>query len=313
MQEIKFIYFDCSPFLVLRQLHNQLNLKLAQVVKEKNNHVSCVMTVDVEDYFHVSAFENTISPEDWHKYPLRVEKNTYRLLELFEQHQAKCTFFILGWVAEKCPELIQSIASLGHEIASHGHAHQRVIDMTREQFFHDVEKSKKILEDSSGKAVLGYRAPSFSVNDKNKWAFDVLLELEFKYSSSTYPIKHDLYGVPDWPRFCYQRPEGILEIPIPTLRKNNKNIGIGGGGYFRLYPYKLSDKRIQRYLFEEKQPYNFYFHPWEIDPGQPRIKSASLKSKLRQYINLSKMEGKLIRLLEDYQWSTMQDTYLDKN
>ena len=271
------------------------------------------MTVDVEEYFHVSAFENVISPKDWDQYPAGVERNTHRLLELFEQYEAKCTFFILGWVAEKYPSLIQSVASQGHEIASHGYAHQRVIDLTREQFFHDVEKSKKILEDHSGKAVLGYRAPSFSINDSNKWAFDVLVELGFKYSSSTYPIKHDLYGVPDWPRFCYQRPEGILEIPIPTLRKNSKNTGIGGGGYFRLYPYTLSDRRIQSYLREEKQPYNFYFHPWEIDPTQPKIKGASFKSKLRHYINLSKMEKKLIKLLENYQWSTMQNTYLDKN
>jgi peptidoglycan-N-acetylglucosamine deacetylase len=281
-------------------------------VKEKNNNVPCVMTVDVEDYFQVSAFEDVISRQDWNQYPLRVEKNTYRLLELFEQHQAKCTFFILGWVAEKCPKLVQEMVAQGHEIASHGYAHQRVVNMTREQFFDDVERSKKVLEDCSGKAVLGYRAPSFSINDSNTWAFEVLVELGFKYSSSTYPVKHDLYGVPNWPRFCYQRPEGITEIPIPTLQKNDKNTGIGGGGYFRLYPYTLSSKRIQRYLFEEKQPYNFYFHPWEIDPQQPKIQSASFKSKLRHYLNLSKMESKLIKLLEDYQWSTMQNVYLDE-
>lgn len=271
------------------------------------------MTVDVEEYFHVSAFDHIVSPKDWDQYPSRVERSTYRLLELFEQYQVKGTFFILGWVAEKHPSLIRSIVSLGHEIASHGYAHQRVTYMTGEQFFSDVERSKKVLEDISGEAVIGYRAPSFSINDSTKWAFDVLIELGFKYSSSTYPIKHDLYGVPDWPRFCYQRPEGIKEIPISTLRKNSKNTGIGGGGYFRLYPYMLSNKRIQRYLREEKQPYNFYFHPWEIDPEQPRIGGASLKSKLRHYLNLKRMEGKLIELLKDYQWSTMQETYFDKN
>ncbi len=268
------------------------------------------MTVDVEDYFQVSAFEDVIAQKDWNQYPLRVEKNTYRLLELFEQHHAKCTFFILGWVAEKCPKLVQEMVTLGHEIASHGYAHQRVVNMTREQFFNDANKSKKVLEDLSGKAVLGYRAPSFSINNSNTWAFEVLAELGFKYSSSTYPIKHDLYGVPDWPRFCYQRPEGVKEIPIPTLRKTGKNTGIGGGGYFRLYPYALSNRRIQRYLFEEKQPYNFYFHPWEIDPEQPRVKGASFKSRLRHYLNLSRMEIKLVKLLKDYQWSTMQETYL---
>ncbi len=271
------------------------------------------MTVDVEDYFHVSAFEDVISQKDWNQYPLRVEKNTYRLLELFEQYQAKCTFFMLGWVAEKCPKLAQEMVVHGHEIASHGHSHQRVVNMTREQFFNDIEKSKKILEDISGKAILGYRAPSFSINDSNTWAFEVLTELGFRYSSSTYPIKHDLYGVPDWPRFCYRRPEGITEIPISTLRKNSKNTGIGGGGYFRLYPYLFSNIRIQNYLIEEKQPYNFYFHPWEIDSEQPKIKGASFKSKLRHYLNLSRMENKIVNLLKDYQWSTMQDVYLDKN
>ena len=270
------------------------------------------MTVDVEDYFHVSAFEDVIDQKNWHNLPLRVEKNTYRLLELFDNYGAKSTFFTLGWVAEKCPNLIKAIVDQGHELASHGLSHKRATEMTREDFVNDVQQSKKILEDVSGTQIIGYRAPSFSIDESNTWAYEVIKELGFQYSSSTYPITHDLYGVPSWPRFPYQREEGILEIPIPTMTKNNVNTGIGGGGYFRLYPYWFSKKRIDKYLQEEQHPYSFYFHPWEIDPQQPRVKAAPLKSKFRHYINLSSMEGKLERLLQDYQWSTMKDVYLDK-
>ncbi len=270
------------------------------------------LTVDVEDYFHVSAFEKAIDKADWNNLELRVEANTYRLLELFEQKQAKCTFFTLGWVAERCPNLIKAIVDQGHELASHGFAHQRATEMTPEQFLADVSKSKQILEDTSGQAIIGYRAPSFSINDSNTWVYETLAELGFEYSSSTYPIEHDLYGVPNWPRFTYQRDEGIIEIPVPTVRKNERNTGIGGGGYFRLYPYWLSKRRIDNYLNTEQQPYSFYFHPWEIDPEQPRVAGASIKSRLRHYLNLSRMEGKVERLLEDYQWDTMKSVYLNK-
>jgi polysaccharide deacetylase family protein (PEP-CTERM system associated) len=271
-----------------------------------------VMTVDVEDYFHVSAFENNIQKSDWDNLELRVEKNTYRLLELFSEKNAKCTFFTLGWVAERCPDLIKAIVDQGHELASHGYAHQRATSMDKNQFREDVYKSKQLLEDASGQAIIGYRAPSFSFNDSNTWVYQTLVDLGFEYSSSTYPIEHDLYGVPDWPRFKYQRPEGITEIPVPTVRKDEKNTGIGGGGYFRLYPYWLSKKRITNYLQTEKQPYSFYFHPWEIDPQQPRVSGASMKSKLRHYINLSRMEGKIVHLLDDYEWDTMKSVYLGK-
>lgn len=276
-----------------------------------------VMTVDVEDYFHVSAFEKNITRTDWEHLELRVERNTYRLLEIFEQYQVKSTFFTLGWVAERCPELIKAIINQGHELASHGYSHQRATMMNAEQFRQDVSKSKQILEDISGQAIIGYRAPSFSINDSNTWVYDILMELGFEYSSSTYPIEHDLYGVPNWPRFKYTRPESIdgktiIEIPVPTSRKGDKNIGIGGGGYFRLYPYWLSKKRIDGYLKAEQQPYSFYFHPWEIDPQQPKVKGAPIKSKLRHYLNLSRMEGKVVRLLEDYQWDTMKSVYLNK-
>ena len=269
------------------------------------------LTVDVEDYFHVSAFENAIDKADWKNLELRVERNTYQLLELFEKKQAKCTFFTLGWVAERCPNLIKAIVEQGHELASHGFAHQRVTEMTQAQFIADVRKSKEVIENASGQKIIGYRAPSFSVNDSNTWIYESLAELGFKYSSSTYPIEHDLYGVPNWPRFKYTRDEGIIEIPIPTIRNNDGNVGIGGGGYFRLYPYWLSKRRIDNFLKTELQPYSFYFHPWEIDPGQPRIAGASVKSKLRHYLNLSRMEGKIVRLLDDYQWDTMKSVYLD--
>jgi polysaccharide deacetylase family protein (PEP-CTERM system associated) len=281
--------------------------------KANINQKKQALTVDVEDYFHVSAFENIIDKYQWKNLEMRVEVNTYRLLELFEQKKAKCTFFTLGWVAERCPSLIKAIVAQGHELASHGFAHQRANIMTKAQFQDDVSSSKKILEDISGQAIIGYRAPSFSINDSNTWVYQILSELGFKYSSSTYPIEHDLYGVPHWPRFKYQRKESIIEIPIPTLRNNSGNTGIGGGGYFRLYPYWLSKRRIDRYLREEQQPYSFYFHPWEIDPNQPRVTGASFKSRLRHYLNLSSMENKVVRLLEDYRWDTMQNIYLGKD
>lgn len=267
------------------------------------------MTVDVEDYFHVSAFESVIKRSDWDSLSIRVEHNTNRLLDLFERKDVKSTFFTLGWVAKRCPNLIKRIVSDGHELASHGLSHKRATLMSPSQFRADLVDSKDILEQVSGKRVIGYRAPSFSVNESNTWVYDELKEAGFVYSASTYPIHHDLYGVPSWPRFKYERPEGIIEIPVPTISTKGKNIGIGGGGFFRLYPYWLSVRRIRKFLNDEDQPYSFYFHPWEIDPRQPRVKNAPLKSKLRHYVNLSKMEGKLERLTDEFRWGTMIDAY----
>lgn len=275
---------------------------------QKKTHA---MTVDVEDYFHVSAFDSLFSQKDWPNLEHRVDNNTRRLLDLFDEHGAKSTFFILGAVAEKFPDLVTEIDKRGHEVASHGFAHRRATTQTQQVFKEDVYRSKSFLEDTLGKSINGYRAPSFSINDTNEWAYETLVELGFKYSSSTYPIEHDLYGVPDWPRFKYDRPEGIIEIPVPTIRKNHKNKGIGGGGYFRLYPYWLSKRRIQKFEQEENAPYSFYFHPWEIDAEQPRIKDAPLLSKFRHYVNLSKMEGKIVQLLKEHQWDTMQSVYLE--
>ncbi|GAB3001764.1 XrtA system polysaccharide deacetylase [Psychrosphaera aestuarii] len=276
-----------------------------------NKATTHAMTVDVEDYFHVSAFDSLFSQKDWPSLEHRVNDNTRRLLDLFDAHNAKSTFFILGAVAEKFPDLITEIDRRGHEVASHGFAHQRATTQSQSVFKEDVYRSKSFLEDTLGKSIAGYRAPSFSINDSNQWAYEILVELGFKYSSSTYPIEHDLYGVPNWPRFKYERPEGIIEIPIPTIRKDDVNTGIGGGGYFRLFPYWLSKRRINKFMEQESAPYSFYFHPWEIDPNQPRVKDASFKSKFRHYINLDKMEGKIARLLTDYQWDTMQNVYLE--
>lgn len=267
------------------------------------------MTVDVEDYFHVSAFEKVIDPLDWGSLSVRVETNTNRLLDLFQQKNVKCTFFTLGWVAQKCPMLIRRIVAEGHELASHGQNHRRATQMTRSDFKADLLESKDILEQVSGVGVNGYRAPSFSICESNTWVYEYLHDAGFVYSSSTYPIEHDLYGVPSWPRFKHLRPEGIIEIPVPTLDEKGKNVGIGGGGYFRLFPYWLSKKRISKFLSSEKHPYSFYFHPWEIDASQPKVKGAPFKSKLRHYTNLSSMEKKLDKLTSDFAWTTMADAY----
>lgn len=268
------------------------------------------MTVDVEDYFQVSAFEGVIDKASWDAQQLRVGQNTHHLLDLFAEHNVKSTFFTLGWVAKRCPDVIKRIVDEGHELASHGLEHQRATTMSRSQFEKDVYDSKAILEDVGGIALKGYRAPSFSVNDSNLWVYEVLAEQGFVYSSSTYPIEHDLYGVPQWPRFKYQREEGIIEIPIPTIHKKGKNVGIGGGGFYRLYPYWLSKKRIMDFMQSESEPYSFYFHPWEIDPEQPYIKDANWRSKFRHYVNLSKMEAKIKMLLKDFNWVTMYDAYI---
>lgn len=267
------------------------------------------MTVDVEDFFHVSAFESVIDPSQWKEYQPRVNVNTRRLLDLFAKHNVKSTFFVLGWVAERFPELITEIHRQGHEIASHGYAHRRATSQNRKEFKEDVIRSKEHLEGLIGERITGYRAPSFSIGYDNEWAFEVLTELDFGYSSSTYPVKHDLYGTPDWPRFTYKRKEGIVEIPIPTLKLMGRQTPIGGGGYFRLYPYALSKFLVSSYLKKERQPYSFYFHPWEIDSEQPRLNNAPLKSKFRHYVNLDKTYGKLEKLLQDFSWGTMKDVY----
>ncbi len=270
------------------------------------------MTVDVEDYFQVSAFEPYIDKKQWNSIPHRVEKNTNRILDLFNQNNAKATFFTLGWVAERYPGLIKRIVDEGHELASHGYEHIRVTEQTSSEFREDIAKTKKILEDLSGQEVKGYRAASYSIVSKNLWALDVLQEEGYKYSSSIYPVKHDLYGIPDAPRFIYQPIENddFKEIPITTLKFFKKNLPCGGGGFFRLYPYFFSKWAFKKININEKQSGIFYFHPWEIDPEQPRQKQLSVKTRFRHYLNLSKMEQRIFNLLQDFEWDTMDAVFL---
>ncbi|WP_434362091.1 DUF3473 domain-containing protein [Parasalinivibrio latis] len=275
-----------------------------------NNSAPLAMTVDLEDYFQVSAFNGVVSREQWgEKYPLRVVESTRKLLDLFENHNVKATFFVLGWVAERCPALVAEIHQKGHEIACHGFHHQRVTELDRHGFEADVSRAKLLLESITGEAVRGYRAPSFSINTSNEWAFSVLAEMGFTFSSSTYPVQHDHYGVPEWPRFIHKRPEGITEIPIPTLSLMGRNIPIGGGGYFRLYPLGVTTRLIDRYLNDTGAPFSLYIHPWELDPGQPRMQGIPLKTKFRHYLNLNRTEHRLNRLFSLYRWDTMSRVY----
>ncbi len=269
------------------------------------------MSVDVEDYFHVSAFESVIDKANWDDIECRVEKNTRKVIELFAEADVKATFFVLGWVAERYPELIREIAANGHELASHGYSHSRITQIDRSKFKDEIKSTKAILEDLAGVEVIGYRAPSYSIVESTLWAHEILADEGYSYSSSVYPIKHDLYGIPNAPRFKYVVPASeILEIPVSTIALYGRNFPCGGGGYFRLFPYLLSKWAIQRVNREEEQPCNFYFHPWEIDPEQPRQKNIPLKTNIRHYLNLNRMESRLRRLLSDFDWGTMKDVYL---
>lgn len=271
------------------------------------------MTVDVEDYFQVSAFEPYVSRANWKNFSGRVEENTDRILELFDQHDVKATFFTLGWVAEHYPDLVRRIVSAGHDLASHGWDHRRVTNLTEAEFAEDLKKSKTSLEDVSGSAVTGYRAPSYSFTRENAWAHRVLLEAGYQYSSSIAPIKHDLYGIPDAPRFAHRYvSDKILELPITTTRLFGKNYPCGGGGWFRLYPYLLSKWAIDRVNSNDQEAAIFYFHPWEIDPGQPRIDNVDLRTRFRHYQNLGQMERKITRLLRDYTWRTIPEVYANE-
>jgi polysaccharide deacetylase family protein (PEP-CTERM system associated) len=270
------------------------------------------MTVDVEDYFQVSAFESTIDRQQWEHLPHRVEQNTNKILDLFAKHEVKATFFCLGWVAERYPSLIQRIVNEGHELASHGYQHTRVTEQTPEQFSEDIRLSKRILEDISGRPIIGYRAASYSICAQNLWALEILEQEGFLYSSSIYPVKHDLYGMPDAPRFAFnpKNAGSLLEIPITTLNIFGRNWPCGGGGFFRLYPYSFSKWAYTQINNREKQAGIFYFHPWEIDMDQPRQQNLSFKSRFRHYLNLEKMENRLTNLLNDFSWSSMQNVFL---
>jgi polysaccharide deacetylase family protein (PEP-CTERM system associated) len=268
------------------------------------------LTVDVEEYFQVAAFERQVRRGDWDRFPTRVATNTSRVLDLFAEHDVRATFFVLGWVAERHPELIRRIVAEGHELASHGYDHTRVIYMDAARFREDVTRTKGILESTGGVAVRGYRAPSYSINGRNLWALDVLQETGHAYSSSIYPIRHDLYGMPEAPRFAFRvRPGAILEIPVTTVEVYGRNFPAGGGGYFRLMPYGLYRWGLRRVNERDSQPGMFYFHPWEVDADQPRIPGAPLRSRLRHYTNLRTMEARLKRLLGDFRWGRMDEVF----
>ncbi|WP_313040422.1 XrtA system polysaccharide deacetylase [Sphingobium yanoikuyae] len=263
------------------------------------------LSVDVEDWFQVGAFERTIDRSDWEGLTHRVERNTDAVLDLFAQAGVTATFFTLGWVAERYPALMRRIAEAGHEVASHGYDHARVFTFTPEQFRADLRKSCAILEDASGQKVSGYRAPSFSIDPRTPWAHPILAEEGYAYSSSVAPIRHDHYGWPDSPRFAWKPVAGseLLELPVTTAKLGQRTLAAGGGGFFRLLPYGFSRWAIRQVNGQAQRPAIIYFHPWEIDPDQPRVAGAPLRSRVRHYTNLSVMAAKLRRLTQDFAWT----------
>jgi polysaccharide deacetylase family protein (PEP-CTERM system associated) len=270
------------------------------------------MTCDVEDYFQVQAFAGHITRDSWDSFPSRVERNTGRILDLFAKYDVKATFFTLAWVAERNKPLIRRIVQEGHELASHGMEHRQVHTQSPDEFRADIRQTKAILEDIGSTRVSGYRAASFSITKKTFWAFDVLAEEGYRYSSSIYPVRHDLYGIPDAPRFAF-RPTAspLLEVPMSTVALFGRNLPCSGGGYFRLLPYALSRWAFRRVNARDRHAAIFYFHPWEIDPDQPKQEAAPLKSRFRHYLNLHRMEKRLERLLRDLAWDRMDRIYLD--
>ena len=271
------------------------------------------MTVDVEDYFQVSAFEKYVRREEWDNLHRRVEENIYSILELFEKNQVSATFFVLGWIAERHKEMIRDIVKSGHELASHGYSHVRVTQQNPEEFHEDIHKTKQILEDIGGCEIVGYRAASYSIVSENReWAHSRLSETGHRYSSSIYPIKHDLYGIPGASRFPYKVENcGILEIPISTIEIMGKRIPCGGGGFFRLFPYFASRMMIDNVNNKESEPCVFYFHPWEIDAEQPVINGLNAKTRFRHYLNLDRMSGRLECLLKDFSWGRVDSVFLN--
>ena len=266
------------------------------------------LTIDVEDYFHVEAFADVISSAHWDQYPIRVERNTFRLLEILGRRNVKATFFILGWVADRCPALVRAIVDSGHEIGSHGYGHQMLTRGSQANFRADLTRAKSAIEDQTGSRVTCFRAPSYSITSKTLWALEILGEFGFEYDSSIFPIRHDYYGIPDAPRFPHywslQSGARLLEFPPSTVRVLGINVPIAGGGYLRLLPYKVTAGAIRRLNQKEDQPAMVYLHPWEIDPDQPRL-DACWRSRFRQYQNLQTTEYKLSRLLDEFSWAPM--------
>jgi polysaccharide deacetylase family protein (PEP-CTERM system associated) len=269
------------------------------------------LTIDVEDYFHVSAFSSRIDRGMWESLPGRVERDIDVILDILDQHHARATFFVLGWVAERYPSLVRRIVARRHELASHGYSHERATLQSRAVFSEDVTRAKRILEDISGVIVNGYRAPSFSIGAGNLWALDCLRKADYRYSSSVYPIRHDHYGMPDAPRFpFYPGPgDGLLELPVTTVRLCGTNVPAGGGGYFRLLPYRVSRWCLKHVNEHEHRPCIFYFHPWEIDSGQPRVNGIGAKTRFRHYVNIGCMERRVRALCADFRWDRVDRVF----
>jgi polysaccharide deacetylase family protein (PEP-CTERM system associated) len=263
------------------------------------------LSIDVEDYFHVEAFAGQVSPNDWNTFAPRVKNNVELILQILARHQTSATFFILGWIAESFPDLVRQIAEAGHEIGCHGYAHQHIRRQSPEQFRQDVRKARQCLIDLTQQPVVCYRAPSFSIMKSTLWALDVLAEEGFKIDSSIFPVHHDLYGIPDAERFPHWR-NRLFEFPPATIRLATKNIGVAGGGYLRLLPYSVTKWAIRKINSAEAQPAMVYFHPWELDPDQPKI-AAPLRSRLRHYTNLRGMQKKIGCMLRDFRFSTVSE------
>lgn len=280
-----------------------------------NKNIVNALTVDVEDYFQVAAFFDNVKSSDWEKHESRVQANTHKILELFDRYEYKATFFVLGWVAERYPEIVKEIQKHGHEIACHGYSHQLIYKQTSEVFKEETLKSKKILEDIAQQPVSGYRAASYSITKDSMWALDILAEAGFTYDSSIFPVRHDRYGIPgaEEKPHILTTPSGhkLVEFPITTKEFFGYRLPIGGGGYFRIYPYPFSRYALKS-VNKKQQPFIFYLHPWEVDPDQPRIETNWL-SKFRHYNNLGKCEQRLENLLKDFRFSTVQSVLAELN
>ena len=268
------------------------------------------LTIDVEDYFQVSAFARYIPRAEWDTRDCRVERNIDVILGLLAERGVSATFFTLGWIAERHPQVVRKIVDQGHELASHGYGHHRATDQGEALFLADIRLAKIVLEDIAGQEVKGYRAPSFSVGAGNLWAFDCIEQAGYRYSSSVYPIRHDHYGMPDSPRFAHQVRPGLVEVPVTTVRLFERNYPAGGGGFFRLMPYAMSRWLLRRVNAHDGKPAIFYFHPWELDAAQPRVRGIDAKTRFRHYVNLSRTEARLRHLLRDFAWGRVDNVFL---
>jgi polysaccharide deacetylase family protein (PEP-CTERM system associated) len=286
---------------------------VAQVSSMSVPLITNALSIDVEDWFQVSAFAPHIRRSDWDTRECRVERNVDRILALLAERSVRATFFTLGWIAERHPQVVRRIVAGGHELASHGYGHERASDLDEAAFTADVSRAKALLEDLAGQPVLGYRAPSFSVGTGNLWALDVLARTGHRYSSSIYPVHHDHYGMPGAPRFAYRLPNGLLEVPPTTVRLGGHNLPCSGGGWFRLLPYAASRWMIQRVNRADGEAAVFYFHPWEIDTGQPRMRGVGAKTRFRHYVNIHRVEDRLRALLGDFRWGRMDEIFLPRS